>query len=331
MESSVSTFFPFLRLPWELRHGVYRLCLPQDQHIELSYDNATVIYKRCFILRTPPRAMLRRFSSIDSRSLPGWPVYQPGYRPAYESWKNSSSDGRCNKCKHYPAWPDLPSKGNRLGNKASSTHFCVWCHRYLPGYPTHMKSALPGLLIICRQINEEAEALLYSGNDFRLVNMGSAGSLYCPLGLGRRKKIRRLFLALDAWADPPQPSVDSLAESLAEWDSILKVLPKIGIIVVPSCEEWDDFLVVEEWLAGILKHVVRAISQDTPIVIETIEEDKVSSILEKANIRRYVFQKIALADCYSNPCLSPHAQSRMKYPIKHFRRHNGRKHFRRVK
>jgi len=100
-----------------------------------------------------------------------------------------------------------------------------------------MKCALPGLLIICRQINEEAEALLYSGNEFRLVNMSRAGSFYCPLGLGRRKKIRRLFLALDAWEDPPQPSVDSLAESLAEWESIFKFVPKIRIIIVPSSEE----------------------------------------------------------------------------------------------
>jgi hypothetical protein len=174
MESSASTFFPFLRLPWELRHEVYRLCLPYNQIIDLSYDNATVIYECRFRSTAPPRAALKRFGSIDSRSLPGWPVYQPGYRPTYQSWKNSSSDGSCNKCKHYPAWPDLPPEENRLGNKAISYHFCVWCHRYLPGYPTHLKSALPGLLLMCRQINEEAEALLYGGNDFRLINKGSA-------------------------------------------------------------------------------------------------------------------------------------------------------------
>ncbi|KAB5536507.1 hypothetical protein GE09DRAFT_1226567 [Coniochaeta sp. 2T2.1] len=134
------------------------------------------------------------------------------------------------------------------------TDYCMRCNNYYMDVPTSRRSALPGLLLICRQINNEVETMLYANNtfivdiphdqpyestrtpynrntgtvDIRHVNHPKQRGAIERLGPQRRAKIRKLILNVR-----PEWAYCRLDIGLERniWDSVLGNLKVVALVI----------------------------------------------------------------------------------------------------
>ncbi|KAI0458784.1 hypothetical protein F5B21DRAFT_406101 [Xylaria acuta] len=189
------------------------------------------------------------------------------------------------------------------------------------------RSALPALLLLCRQINEEVETMLYQGNTFT-VNIHDQGQYHVERQFTPRKqeRMRNMILVLRPIGVPYQPS--SLMDPEI-WDTVLGNLLTLGVIVEqpePPLLEWledsekvapGNFLAflqdrkkeaVAEWMTWLLpifEYLVQAIPKQTEIVVDVTEEEDTEEgdtvqALEFFQKGPFRFQKLRAADSIPN-------------------------------
>ncbi|KAB5580672.1 hypothetical protein GE09DRAFT_1213114 [Coniochaeta sp. 2T2.1] len=177
------------------------------------------------------------------------------------------------------------------------TDYCMRCNNYYEDVPASRRSALPGLLLICRQINVEVETMLYGNNTFivdiphdypcesestpynRNTGTVEIRHLYHPKGQGaierlgprRRAKIRKLILNVR-----PEWACCRLDIDLERniWDSVLGNLKVIALVMdkpgLPNLYVFDDqqdpYKDSKARLTSMFKYFRDAVPETTDIV-----------------------------------------------------------------
>ncbi|KAJ3559241.1 hypothetical protein NPX13_g9562 [Xylaria arbuscula] len=163
-------------------------------------------------------------------------------------------------------------------------------------------SSLPALLLLCHQINEEVETMLYEGNTFTIdIHCQSQYYLERQFTKKNRERMRNIILVLRPIGVPYQP--DSLMDPEI-WDGVLGNLISLGVIIEqpePPLLEWledsekevaGNFLTFLRdrkkeavgqwmtWLLPIFEYLVRAVPKQTEIVVDVAEEEDTVQSLE---------------------------------------------------
>ncbi|KAI0447015.1 hypothetical protein F4803DRAFT_393171 [Xylaria telfairii] len=183
-------------------------------------------------------------------------------------------------------------------------------------------SALPSLLLLCHQINDEVETMLYQENTFT-VNLHDKGPYHVEQQFSPRKreKMRNIILVLRPIGLPFQPT--SLIDP-GIWDSVLGNLLTLGVIVEqpePPLMEWledsekaapEKFLAFLQerkkeaaaewmtWLLPIFEYLVQAIPKQAEIVVDVTEEEDTVQALEFFQKGPFRFQRLPAADSIPN-------------------------------
>ncbi|KAI2609950.1 uncharacterized protein GGS25DRAFT_486940 [Hypoxylon fragiforme] len=146
MASSLSVPKPsgFHAMPLEIRQQIYRWCIPRNLFINVCDD----MYWQ---------------ERYEGWKKPPWHT-DPFFSDERGTYYSSKVEN-CEWCDRQVAMFADKSSVPRLFSPAS-TDYCSSCRRYSPNTPPSRQSALPGLLLICRQITEEVEILLYGDNTF---------------------------------------------------------------------------------------------------------------------------------------------------------------------
>ncbi|KAF9890047.1 hypothetical protein FE257_006727 [Aspergillus nanangensis] len=152
-------------------------------------------------------------------------------------------------------------------------------------------SALPGILLICRQIYDEVTAMLYGGNTFGVILDGDGqadlAGLFNP---DLRRKMWKILLVLRPMG-VSYPSDFRMDPSI--WNDIFNGLVILGIITEqpesPTSYQWlqvDPGSEVEEWktwLTLIMEYLVHAVPDTAEIVVDANGAGDTENI-----IRRYM-------------------------------------------
>ncbi|KAF1959903.1 hypothetical protein CC80DRAFT_405545, partial [Byssothecium circinans] len=166
------------------------------------------------------------------------------------------------------------------------------------------RSALPALLLVCRQITDEVRAMLYGGNTFRVIVHGGG-----PFDLGRlfssetMEQMRKMIFVL-------RPMGVSYRRDFCMdpkiWDGVLGSLSILGIIAEqpeppspysrPGVEPEDVFEEFRAWLIPILEYLGRALPRTAQIVVDANKEEDTIHIFEKVMPGRCHFQRLRAAD-----------------------------------
>jgi hypothetical protein len=141
---------------------------------------------------------------------------------------------------------------------------------YRPEVPAHRRSALPGLLLVCRQITDEVETMLYGANTFEIMlHCGGEQDLE-RFSRERQAEMKRMLVIL-------RPSGSSYNSDFRMnpgiWDSILANLSILEIITEQPrlANEWQEWTA---WLTPILEHLARGLSSEAEIVVDTNRKAK---------------------------------------------------------
>jgi hypothetical protein len=141
----------FLAMPLEIRQRVYRFCIPENLCFTCSED-------MCYQNR--PEGWIEPLWRLD-RTWDGYNTSRAHFsfkendcpHSDWESVGVSSTDGEDNDEEDEYEPPRLDD-------------YCQISQRYRPRISPSRRSALPGLLLVCRQITDEVKAMLYGGNTF---------------------------------------------------------------------------------------------------------------------------------------------------------------------
>jgi len=279
----------FLAMPLEIRRRVYRFCIPENL---------------CFICSGDMCRQNRPEGWVESlwRLERTWDGYDTS--GAYFSFEE-------NDCPHY----DWESVGVSSTDGEDSDEegeyepsglddYCQISQRYRPRISLSRRSALPGLLLICRQITDEVRAMLYGGNTFT-VNVHGDGQLNLVrlFSSETREKMRKMILVLRPMGVSYRPG---FCMDQKIWDGVLGSLSILGVIAEqpepPSPSAWprvepeDVFEEWTAWLTPILEYLGRALPRSAQIVVDANKEEDTVQILEKAMPGRCRFQRLRAAD-----------------------------------
>jgi hypothetical protein len=163
-------------------------------------------------------------------------------------------------------------------------------------------SALPGILLLCRQIYDEATAMLYGGNTFEVLLHGTGQTdlarLFNP---DLRKKMRKILLVLRPMGVSYQPSF-RMDPSI--WNDIFDGLVILGIIAEqpePSyqwlqADPGRDFEEWKTWLTSIMEYLTHAVPDTARIVVDANREGDTENIIRRFMPGRCQFQCLRAAD-----------------------------------
>jgi hypothetical protein len=182
----------------------------------------------------------------------------------------------------------------------------------LPGSPTlygigassSRRDALPGLLLVCRQITDEIKAMLYRSITFT-VDICDDGEAYLAsrFSLETREHFRKMILVLTSEGLCHHANFYMNPEI---WDKLLSNLSILGIIVEqpePSTPyelgmaDSDD--VKEKWIAWltpILEYINQSIPKEIKVVADTNQMAEATRIVERAMPGRCNFKNLRDGD-----------------------------------
>jgi hypothetical protein len=143
---------------------------------------------------------------------------------------------------------------------------CPKCKRYQPQIPVHQRSALPGLLLVCRQITDEVETMLYGGNTFKVSLRDGDQESLAALSPRHRAMMKKMVVVLRTSDRIPRPL---LRMDPGIWDNLL---PNLSTLEIVAQEPWEKYIwALEEWKASltqIFEYLARAVPSDTRIVVD---------------------------------------------------------------
>lgn len=181
---------------------------------------------------------------------------------------------------------------------------CQLCHHYLPDVPPSRRSALPGLLLVCRQVTDEVEAMLYGGNVFQVALHGSGESdlarLFSP---ETRRKMRKILLVLRPMGVSYTPG---FRMDTNVWDCVLGNLKVLGIVAEQPMKDSSPFAdegrwsrAIDEWAAW-LKPILAYLNQVVPKEVDTVadanKQEATVEMISTTLAERCRFQQFPSAD-----------------------------------
>jgi hypothetical protein len=287
LPSSISS--AFLAMPLELRQQVYRFCIPQNLRFICSSD-------------------MRYQNRPEGWVEPLWRLDR-----TWDEYDTSRADFSFeeNDCPHYD-WEgvEVSSTGGEDSNEEDEYEpsglddYCQISQRYRPRISPSRRSALPGLLLVCRQITDEVKAMLYGGNTFTVNVHGDGGlNLVELFGPETTEKMRKMILVLRPMGVSYCPG---FCMDRKIWDGVLGNLSILGVIAeqpespspyaFPRVKPEDVFDEWTAWLTTILEYLVRALPGTAQIVVDANEEEDTVQIWEKVMPGRCRFQRLRAAD-----------------------------------
>ncbi|KAI0860729.1 hypothetical protein F4860DRAFT_478457 [Xylaria cubensis] len=300
----------FLGVPLEIRRYIYRFCIPQNLTFDCSedmyYQNRPVGWVE------PPWHSNERcdeYASSEEIFINELHSLQRGWMSKDESFLLEATEVT-----------SVDEGSSAYGIKADSE--CLEMGSCDFPSSSSDRSALPAILLLCRQTNNEVETMLYDGNTFT-INVHDQDQYHVERQFTPRKRerIRNMILVLRPIGVPYQP--DSLMNP-GIWDSVLGNLLTLGVIVEqpePPLLEWledsekeapGNFLTFLQdrkkqaaaewmtWLLPIFEYLVQAIPKQTEIVVDVTEEEDTVQTLEFFQKGPFRFQKLPAADSIPN-------------------------------
>lgn len=274
----------FFAMPLEIRQQIYRLCIPENLSFACS-DNMHG-QNRPKGWRPPARPFNDDESGPYSYSGEGH--YGPNGMPYMQPFSVGGKD--TSEGEEY-----LPS---RLDD------YCQESQRHCPEIPPSSQSALPGLLLVCRQITDEATRILYGGNTFTFnVHHDGQSDLVRLFTPETREKMRKMIVVLRPMGISYYPKFRMERQF---WDGVLGNLSILGIIIEqpssPVSFAWATVKpedVLKEWTAWftpILEYLGQALPGTAQIIVDANKEQDTIHVVEKVMPGRCCLQRLRAAD-----------------------------------
>lgn len=273
-KSSSSSSSAFLAMPLEIRLLVYQFCIPQNKCFDCSYD--MYYQNRALEWDEPLWHLTENVGRYDPDELDG----PPSDRHYVDDLEDSSGSDE----------KDRVSSDDEIGRMGD---YCSY------GSP----SALPGILLLCRQIYDEVTAMLYGGNTFEVILHGDGQSdlarLFNP---ELRKKMRKILLVLRPMGVSYQPS---FRMDPSVWTDVFDGLVILGIIAEqpepPTSYQWPqidpgEFEEWKTWLTSIMEYLTHAVPDTARIVVDANREEDTEDIIRRFMPERCQFQCLRAAD-----------------------------------
>lgn len=245
-----------LSMPLEIRLHIFHFCIPQNLCFHCSYD-------------------------IHKQNRPdGWS------RPEQEN--SSEASGTQSAPREAEEDIDEPDY-----EPCGLDDYCRKSRLHRPQTLTSGHSALPGLLLVCRQITNEVKPLLYGGNTFTFNHENDAEhGLSVNFTSETKTLIRKMILFL-------RPGGHYGGWNPSVWKGILGNILILGVVVQkPRSETFRKDLVDAwiSWLTSTLQQLGSALRKTTKIVVDTNEDDSIFQIVNKEIPGRCVFQRLRVGD-----------------------------------
>ena len=279
----------FLTMPLEIRQQIYRFCIPQNLCFTCSSDMCR---------QNRPEGWVEPLWRLD-RTWDGYDTSEADF--LFEK----------NDCPH-DDWESVgvSSTGGENSNEEDEYEpsglddYCQISQRYRHGISRSRRSALPGVLLVCRQITHEVKAMLYGGNTFTVNVHGNGQSNLAGLfSLETREKMRKMIVVLRPMGVSYRPE---FCMDRKIWDGVLGSLSVLGVIAeqpeppspyeLPRVEPEDAFEKWTTWLIPILEYLGQALPRTAKIVVDANKKEDTVKILEKVMPGRCRFQRLRAAD-----------------------------------
>lgn len=278
----------FLAMPLEIRQRVYRFCIPDSLCFICSDDMYHQNRSEGWV--EPPWRLDRTWDGEDT-SRAYFSLEENDY-----PYDDSESVGV------YSTYGDDADEEDEY-EPSGLDDYCQMSQRYRPRMPPSRRSALHGLLLMCRQITDEVKAMLYGGNTFK-VNVHSNGQLNIGglFSSDAREKMRKMILVLRPMGVSYHPG---FCMDQKIWDSALGNLSILGVIAeqpeppphaFPRVEPEDVSEKWTAWLTPILEYLGRALPRTAQIVVDANKKENTFQIFGKAMPGRCRFQRLRAAD-----------------------------------
>ncbi|KAH7268766.1 hypothetical protein B0J15DRAFT_232837 [Fusarium solani] len=261
MASTIPTSCPrapptLLSMPLEIRLHIFHFCIPQNLCFDCSYD-------------------------IHEQNRPkGWS------RPEWED--SSEASGAQSDPREVEEDTNEP-----YYEPCGLDDYCRKSRRHRPQGLTSGPNALPGLLLVCRQITNEVKPLLYGGNTFTFNHENDAEyGLLVNFSSETKTLMRKMILLL-------RPGGDYRGWNPSVWEGILGNILILGVIIQkPKADIYGEYLLDEwiSWLTSTLQQLGPALPKTTKIVVDTNEDDSMVQIVNKEIPGRCVFQRLRVGD-----------------------------------
>ena len=276
-------------MPLELRQQVYRFCIPENL---------------CFICSDDMRCQNRPGGWVDPRWR--WDRTGDGYdrSGAYSSLEEN--DYPSDDCENVEvSWTDGGDSDEEGEYEPSELDdYCQTSWRYRPRISPTRRSTLPGLLLVCRQINDEVRAMLYGKNTFIINVHGDGQSKLARLFSSEtRENMRKMILVLRPMGVSYHPG---FYMDRKIWDGVLSSISILGIIAEqpksppldtqPRVELEDVFEEWTTWLIPILEYLGKALPRTAQIVVDANKKEDTTQIVKKVMPGRCHFQRLRAAD-----------------------------------
>lgn len=298
---TVSSPSSFLGLPLELRQRIYQLCIPQG--LDFNCDGRELYYQNRIRKWKPPPWRPERntgrptsesyFSSEEKECC--WCIEQSvGVSDCMDITEQDDSDD----------WEDCSDSDSSEGDaflERDDLLYCPECRRYRPEIPPFRRSALPGLLLVCRQISVEVETELYRRNTFMVYANKDGESAIAMFHPTRRRRMRKIALVIRF---SRASSRLGFIMNPQIWDSVVDDLPNLWIIAqqpTPPPSPYDQMpsSVMKEWKALLmptLEYLNRSLPESTRIIIDVDNKEETAELMEEAMPKRYLFRELKSAD-----------------------------------
>ncbi|KAK5628447.1 hypothetical protein RRF57_004162 [Xylaria bambusicola] len=307
---------PLLAVPLEIRRHIYGFCIPQKLTFDCSDD---MYYQNRPVGWIEP---LRHINESYDRYTSDDENFLDGVEYLHSEWKGKGKLSPLEEIEEICTEDSLVEKDGSDGSSMEDDlGLCGLESLQFPPSSSHM-SSLPALLLLCRQINEEVEIMLYEGNTFTVdIHCQSQYYLERQFTKRNRERMRNIILVIRPIGVPYEP--DSLMDPDI-WDTVLGNLISLGVIIEqpePPLLEWledsekettGNFLTFLRdrkreavgqwmtWLLPIFEYLVRAVPKQTEIVVDVTEEEDTVQTLEFFQKGPFRFQRLPAADAISN-------------------------------
>ncbi|KAI0431016.1 hypothetical protein F5Y09DRAFT_306047 [Xylaria sp. FL1042] len=306
---------PLLAIPLEVRRHIYGFCIPQHLTFDCSED---MFYQNRPIGWIQP--LRHPNQSCDGYASDG--NLMDKLQCLQDEWKGKEKSSPLEEIEEVSVEDVLTEGDGDESDHSMKEEFGLLgldSIHFPP--PSSHTSSLPALLLLCRQITDEVETMLYEGNTF-MIDIHCQGQYYLKSQFTKRnrERMRNIVLVLRPEGTPYQP--DSLMNPEI-WDSVLGNLVTLGVIIEqpePPLLEWleesekeatGNFLTflrdrkreaVGEWMTWLLpifEYLVRAVPKQTEIVVDVTEEEDMVQTLEFFQKGPFRFQRLPAPDSIS--------------------------------
>ncbi|KAI0489811.1 hypothetical protein F4859DRAFT_167961 [Xylaria cf. heliscus] len=295
-----------LTVPLEIRRCIYGFCIPKN----LTFDCSDDMYyqnRPTGWIEPPWHSNGRRDEYASSED-----AFRNEVHYLRKEWTSRAKSSHLETTEAASMGEDSLEYGMKENNSESwELDSCDFTFSSLEG------SAFPALLLLCHQINDEVETMLYQANTFTIdIHDQHQDHIKRQFTPRKRERMRNIILVIQP--DPPKSPMDREI-----WDTVLGNVLSLGVSVkqpeqplleliedsqnggVGNCLDFLDFVQERKreaaaewmtWLMPIFEYLVQAIPQQTEIVVDVAEEEDTVQALDFFQKGPFRFQKLPTAD-----------------------------------